>query len=455
MIPTELDPVEAMKLEGRRVTVLGAGASGLAAARLLARRGARVFLSERADLSEEVRQELDDLGVAYEAGGHTARAWREADWVIPSPGVPPSNPVLRAARREGIPVLGELELAYRFCPSSRIIAVTGTNGKTTTTRLICAMLRAAGHHAVAAGNIGLPWTAALGAIRAQTWVVLEVSSFQLETVERFRPHIAVLVNFSPDHLDRHGTLEAYWQAKCRLLINQGPADHALHPADVRLPDGVRAQKHRIEPLPDEGQWAGLPRHQRENLSFARAAARLADPACDLAQVPWKDLLGGPHRLEFVAQVEGVRFYNDSKATNPAATQAALEALAGRDRGPITLILGGRDKKLDFDPLARSIASHPDVSRVLLVGEAAPRIGRALARAGFELERTQTVFDLEEAVHKAVRQGPGLCLLAPACASFDAFADYRERGRAFRRAVQDLIPSSSPSPSQAPAQRPRI
>jgi|GEM_PF-7059730 len=311
------------KLTEKRITVLGGGRSGLAAARCLVRRGARVFLSDDQALPVQTKHALNTLNVVFEEGAHTQAAL-QADLLVVSPGIPRESAVLNDARQRHLPVWGELELGYRLCPSKRILALTGTNGKSTTTRLVGALLEARGHDVVVGGNVGTPLCALLEQISPRTWVVLEVSSFQLETTVRFRPHVGVWLNLTPDHLDRHGTLQEYAAIKARLFARQQATDHAVLGPDLRLPPACPAHRHVIRPLP-----MALPAHQRFNLSAALCAARLADPACGLEDVDWKAIFHHPHCLEFVAAANGVRFFNDSKATNPHAAigLGSLQALA--------------------------------------------------------------------------------------------------------------------------------
>ncbi|MFQ6118104.1 MAG: Mur ligase family protein, partial [Candidatus Bipolaricaulia bacterium] len=317
-----------------------------------------------------------------------------------------------------------------------IIAVTGTNGKSTTTQLLGELLRAAGHKVVVAGNIGSPLSGELGRVDRETIVVLEVSSFQLETIEEFHPWVSLFLNFAPDHLERHGSLENYFRAKCRIFENQTGGDFAiitpsllpllppLRPRTVEL--DVESVPTRLELFP----------HQREDLAAALCAARLVDAEIDLSLIDLGKALALPHRLELVAEIDGIRFYDDSKATNVAATLAAIDSFPGRG---LTLILGGRGKGESFSPLAERVKERG--IRVLLIGEAAREIARELERVGYEEFRF--IRDLREGVRLALELGREVCLLSPACASFDLFADYGERGRTFQRAVRELNEERSP------------
>ena len=413
------------KLTEKRITVLGGGRSGLAAARCLVRRGARVFLSDDQALPVQTKHALNTLNVVFEEGAHTQAAL-QADLLVVSPGIPRESAVLNDARQRHLPVWGELELGYRLCPSKRILALTGTNGKSTTTRLVGALLEARGHDVVVGGNVGTPLCALLEQISPRTWVVLEVSSFQLETTVRFRPHVGVWLNLTPDHLDRHGTLQEYAAIKARLFARQQATDHAVLGPDLRLPPACPAHRHVIRPLP-----MALPAHQRFNLSAALCAARLADPACGLEDVDWEAIFHHPHCLEFVAAANGVRFFNDSKATNPHAAITALEALKP---SPLCVILCGHPKGTSPEPLARYIAGHSHVRQAILVGPFAAHWAAALNGQGWH--NFQTVKTLQDSFG-CLASEVQTCVLAPAGSSFDQFANYQARGDAFKAAVRDL------------------
>lgn len=381
------------------------------------------------------------------------------DLVVKSPGVPGEAQPVAAARAEGIPVWSELELAARELRNP-LIGVTGTNGKTTTTELAAHLLRAAGRPAIACGNQGTPLASLVDAVGAGDWLVVECSSFQLEDAHELHPRAAVLLNLAPDHLDRHGDLAAYERAKLRLFARQDPGDLALVPRGT-VPPGRARVGHLDdgEPGPASAAWGAgglhlagtglvarwedVPlrgRHNRQNAMAAAALVRHAglspeEIAAGLATFP-----GVSHRLEVVAEDGGVLFVNDSKATNPEATLAALDAYPAG----VHLILGGRAKGTPFGPLAQ--AARGPVVRAYLIGEAADDIAPALGEAGIEYERCGT---LDVAVARAAsraRRGE-VVLLSPACASFDQFGGFEERGAAFARAVAAL--------GAAPAQtRPR-
>ncbi len=384
-------------------------------------------MSDHSALSSGARHELTQLGIPFEEDGHTARAIAHAQLVILSPGVPLATPIVQQALRNAIPVWGELELAYRLCPTKKIIAITGTNGKTTTVHLTEQLLSAAGRSVVSAGNIGIPWIAKIREITPETIVVLEVSSFQLESVQTFRPHVAVLLNIAPNHLDRHRNFENYLAVKCRIFQNQTERDFLVLSRFVELPIRPRSRVLSYEDLLSELRHIPAPAHLKEDLAAAWAAVRVFEPAASLPSGDVLERARLPHRQEFIAQIGGVKFYDDSKATTVHATLAALEAF----EGPLVLILGGRNKNLDFAPLAQALRSRP-ICEILLLGEAASQIAHALQAA--QISRFSFVKDFSEAVERALRYPGATCLLSPACASFDQFASYEERGQAFREAV---------------------
>jgi UDP-N-acetylmuramoylalanine--D-glutamate ligase len=435
-----------------KAVVVGLARSGRAAALLLARRGWRVVGVDAAPVSAP---ELEAAGVEVRAPSDAPVDG--VDLVIKSPGVPADAAPVAAARRAGAPVWSEVELAARELPNP-LIGVTGTNGKTTTTELTAHLLRTAGIAARACGNQGTPIAGLVDAVGAEEWLVVECSSFQLEDAHDLHPRAAVLLNLGPDHLDRHGSLEAYRDAKLRLFARQEAGDLAILPpgmaATGRAPARLLSQEG---PRPGAIAWAegglhleGLGRvaaweevslrgrHNRENAMAAAALAAHAgaDPAGIAAGL--RTFPGVAHRLEVVGEAGGVRFVNDSKATNPGAALAALDAYPAR----VHLILGGRGKGTPFDAVAA--AARGAALRAYLVGEAAPAIAAALDRAGVPHETPGTVAAAVASAAAAARPGD-VVLLAPACTSFDQFSDYEERGRAFREAA--LAAGARPAPAE--------
>ena len=385
--------------------VLGLARSGQAAIAALERRGVRAVGADR-ELGND-----DDLTLLD-----------RSELLVKSPGVPGEAVLVAEARRRGIPVWSELELGFRVLDNP-LVAVTGTNGKTTTSELLGAMLGAP-----VAGNVGIALTELDGAVEPGSWVVVEASSFQLEDVDTFRPRVAVLLNLEPDHLDRHGSFESYAAAKLRVFENQELGDVAVVPRGFRaVPGGARrADFDADDPLPAEPLIPGA--HNRENAAAATVAATAAGATAEEIARALREFPGVPHRLEPVAERDGVLFVNDSKATNVAA---ALRALAAYDR-PLLLIAGGRAKGESFEPLVE--AARGRVERAFLIGEAAPGLAEALGELPHE-----TSEDLGAAVAAAAAAArPGdVVLLSPACASYDQFRDYEERGDEFRRLVDAL------------------
>jgi UDP-N-acetylmuramoylalanine--D-glutamate ligase len=426
----------------RRALVVGLGRSGRAASLLLARRGWEVVAVDAGEVSAP---ELDAAGVEVRAPW--AAPVPDVELAVKSPGVPGDVVPVVAARAAGVPVWSEIELAARQLPNP-LIGITGTNGKTTTTELTAHLLRAGGLAATACGNQGTPLAGLVDASDPEAWLVVECSSFQLEDVERFRPRAAALLNLAPDHLDRHGSLEGYRDAKLRLFAAQEAGDLAILPPGLDATGAAPARRtYDGPPGPDAVAWAegglhvqGLGRvvgwedvalrgrHNRENAMAAAALAAHAGLGADALAAGLAGFRPVAHRLEPVGAANGVAFVNDSKATNPDAAIAALDAYPAG----VHLIAGGRAKGTPFGALAE--AGRGTVVRAYLVGEAGEEIGRALAREGIPAEDAGTV---EAAVAAAAaRAVPGeTVLLSPGCASFDQFADYQERGEAFRAAAR--------------------
>ena len=441
---------------GRKVVVIGAARSGVAAAQLLVRRGAVVTLSDMRP-AIEAEAELRDAGVTLELGGHQASTLAGADLIVLSPGVPPSQPLVAQARGAGVPVMGELELASRWL-RGRIVAITGTKGKSTTTTLTGRMLEAGGHRVLVGGNIGHALSAQVEQSTADTIHVVEASSFQLESTDTFHPWIAVLLNFSPDHLDRHADIAEYAAAKARIFANQTPAEWAVLNADDEgsqalaqdarsqrllfaagraLPEGVSVANEAIVRRERGGEQVLVPlsavkllgRHLLADVVAASAVASLAGVAPDAMTRAVEGFTGLEHALEPVAEIGGVRFVNDSKATN---VEAALRAIESFPTG-LVVIVGGRFKGGNFADLGDALRQRR--ASVVAIGESAPLIEGALAatipvhRAAAMPAAVRTAFALAS---------PGdTVLLAPACSSFDMFRDYAERGRAFKQEVARL------------------
>jgi UDP-N-acetylmuramoylalanine--D-glutamate ligase len=446
---------------GRRVLVVGLGLSGIAACELLRSRGAAVTATDRRTREEigPKALELEAGGVSLHLGSHPTSLLSGVDLVVPSPGVRTDVPLLSDARTRGIPVWGELELGFREIRGT-VVAVTGTKGKSTTASLLAAMLRGAASDVRLAGNIGAPLVGEVSGASEETLFVLEVSSFQLETVESFRPKVAVLLDVTPDHLDWHPDFAAYVSAKTRIFENQREEDMAVVFGGNRLTvsmaekaksrkwyfdldclselsphvhlDGPWIVKHEngvTTPLASLEEFQLVGRHNRLNAMAASAAAALLGASGDDIGEALLHFTGLPHALEQVAVVDGVRFYNDSKATNVQAVRAALESFDGG----ILLILGGRFKGGDFRDLRDLVARK--VKCVIAIGESREKVREALEGAA----PVEIASDLESAVANAHRRAsPGdVVLLSPAGSSFDMFRDYRERGERFRAAVQRL------------------
>jgi UDP-N-acetylmuramoylalanine--D-glutamate ligase len=383
-----------------RALVVGLARSGRSATAALAKQGVDVVVAD-AKLGND-----DDLTLLEGVG-----------LLVKSPGVPGKHPLAREARSREIPVWSEVELGYRLLPGSRFVGVTGTNGKATTVELLGAIFRAAGKTVVVAGNVGRPLTS----VEPTEWVVCELSSFQLEDVHELACEIAVLLNLEPDHLDRHGTFEAYRDAKLRVFER---AEIAIVPRGLGLP-GIEFSRDDV--LPAEPRIPGA--HNRENAAAATAAARAAGIDDDAIARALEEFPGVEHRLELVAEIDGVRYVNDSKATNTAAARRALAAYDA----PLRVILGGSLKGEDFAPLAEAMQQ---VRAAYLIGQAADALEAALQPTGVTLVGCG---DLATAVGRAAADAqPGeIVLLSPACASFDQFRDFEERGEGFRRLVQKL------------------
>jgi UDP-N-acetylmuramoylalanine--D-glutamate ligase len=431
--------------------VVGMARSGVAAARLLHGEGESVFVTDSG--TPQASAELDALGIPWEAGGHTTSRFLQADEIVVSPGVPLDIAPLQSARDKGVPIIGELELASRYLRGD-IVGITGSNGKTTTTTLVGEILKAAGRTVQVGGNIGTAMCGLVETSTPSTINVIEVSSFQLDAIRTFRPKVAALLNISPDHLDRYPSFDAYRRSKFRIFENQQNSDIAvLNRDDANVyppPDGLRAQQHffsRTDGIADGAfRFGGMlylnghavmaasdvrlrGEHNIENVLASLAITSVyAVPSATLTSVIG-EFRGVEHRIEYVATVRGVSFFNDSKATN---VDSAIKAVESFDRNLI-LILGGRDKGASYDPLIDAMSGK--VKHILLIGEASDKIAAAVNNK-FPLTRMSS---LEDAVQRGASMGePGdVVLLSPACASFDMFENYEHRGRVFKNSVQEL------------------
>ena len=404
--------------------VVGLARSGEAAALALARRGVRVVGADRRPDLDVGR--LAEAGVEVRLGTEDEELVDAIELVIKSPGVPGEAPPVRRARERGVPVWSELELGYRLLPEVEFVAVTGTNGKTTTSELLGVIL-----DAPVAGNVGRA-LCDLDGVVSNGRVVCEVSSFQLEDIHEFHPRAAVLLNLEADHLDRHRTFDAYRDAKLRIFENQVGADSAVVPRGFGpIPGSARRLEFSSgDDLPAEPRIPGA--HNRENAAAARAVARALGVPDDEIARGLRTFPGVPHRLELVRETAGVRFVNDSKATNVAA---ALRGLAAYPE-PLHLILGGSLKGESFAPLARAVRVRGGVRSIHLVGEASGEIAAALDSEGVEYARARTL-DNAVSTTAALAKPGDIVLLSPACASYDQFANFEERGDEFRRLVEAL------------------
>ena len=448
-----------LDVNGKRVLVVGLGKSGVASALFLKARGARVTVSDsksETELHDHIPVLLDN-GIAVETGGHGERTFGQQDLIVISPGVPVNAPALDPARKLSIPIIGEVELATRFL-HGKLIAITGSNGKTTTTALAGNVIATGGAKTLVGGNIGTPAISLVTESSDQTCTVLEISSFQLETIQTFHPQVAVVLNVTPDHLDRHGTFEIYWQAKRRIFENQTEADFAVLNIDdleaAKMGQGLKAQLRwfsrksevdsgafvrddRIFYRDTQGEREIMPvadmqlkgAHNVENVLAAVTIGMIAGVAPQKIREAVKNFKAVEHRLEYVATVNGVEFYNDSKATNVDATIKALESFPKN----IHIILGGKDKGSDYTVLTPLLQTR--VKRVYTIGAAAEKIESHIRGAA---QITQAV-TIDNAVRKAMEAASegDVVLLAPACASFDQFTSYEHRGRVFKELVHAL------------------
>ncbi len=445
-------------IKGKRVTVLGAARSGRAVANLLIFQGAEVFLSDDTMVDSETRRWCKRRGIHLEEGGHSELTLN-ADFMVVSPGVPTSTTAVQEALAAGIPVYSELEVASWYA-NGQIIAITGTNGKTTTASLVGHMMRLAGRHTVIAGNIGTPLSESIEQLRSDTMIVLEVSSFQLDHTDQFRPDVSVILNITPDHLDRYeGNFDRYASSKLRIYKNQIKDDVVIYNYDDTL------VRERVEYFASQSRVCGLPFSRKVALSNG------ADALHDVIQLRGRELMpvdeigicgphnvsnslasvlvghavslsdsvlheslrgfqGVDHRLEVVRRVKGVTYVNDSKATNVSALRSALLSF----KSPIILLVGGQDKGNDYNVVKSLVCSK--VHTVIAFGESAPKVVKEL---GPYSHNTLAFPTLEEATHQAHRCATDgdTVLLSPGCASFDLFSDYQARGAHFRQIVEEF------------------
>jgi len=449
------DATGQIDVRGRKVVVVGMGRSALGAVRLLLRQGARPFVTDGADGPSLAPHQaaLDALGVPWEAGGHTEGAFEDAALVIVSPGVPPGIAPLAAARARGVAVLGELEYASRFCGGT-LLAVTGTNGKTTVTELLRRLVAGCGHTVALAGNNDTPLSDVALLDRAPDFVVVEVSSYQLETCVTFRPRVAAVLNLTPDHLGRHGGLAGYAGVKARIFAMQGPGDVAVvngddpWTRDMAAPAGVTRVAFGLEGPVAAGVWADdagfhaageciasasdnpLPgRHNRANVAAALAVARAAGLDWQRVVAALRTFRGVEHRIEPVGELDGAAWYNDSKSTNIDSLRVALESF----EAPVVLLAGGRGKGSDYGVLRDLVGAR--VKALVTLGEDAPLLEAAFG----DLVPARRAASMGEAV--AAARGlaaPGdVVLLSPGCASFDWYENFEARGRDFKACVAAL------------------
>jgi UDP-N-acetylmuramoylalanine--D-glutamate ligase len=449
-----------MDVVGRRILVVGGRLSGVAAAAFLQSRGAHLVVNDakREDEWPEAAT-LREMGIEVAAGGHPLELFENSDLIVVSPGVPLALEPFARARAAGVEIIGEVELAARFIRGS-LVGITGSNGKTTTTALTGGLLARAGLHVQVGGNIGTPLTSLVDTSRDDGFTVIEMSSFQLEAVSQLRVHAAAILNITPDHMDRYASLDAYAQAKSNILLNQKAEDTAVLNADDERVSEMRAltparivqfsrrraldegislrgseivlrekEEERVLFSRDEIRLRGD--HNLENVMAAFALGLACQASAELMRAGVREFKGVEHRIEFVEEIDGVKYYNDSKATNVDATIMALRSFPER----IVIILGGKDKGSDYAPLKRLVGEH--CSNVVLIGAAADKIAAALENV-VPVHRAPT---LEAAVGLCQRLSArgDVVLLAPACASFDMFNSYEHRGRVFKESVRKLVP----------------
>ncbi len=444
----------------KRLIILGAGESGIGAALLGRQQGYDVFVSDHGSIKENFKQELETRGIAFEEGGHTVEKVLSADIIIKSPGIPEKAGIIKKIREKNIPVIAEIELAYRFAKDKKIIAITGSNGKSTTTALTFHILKTAGFRAACVGNIGYSFARQV-ALDPVDYYVVEVSSFQLDDVEEFKPHVAVLLNITPDHLDRYDyKMENYVASKFRIIMNQEADDYFIYcKDDPEIAHYLKDKPIKPKTLPftimepiKEGAFiennqlniqlnndnfsmsiyesALKGKHNLYNSMAAGIAARTMDIRKEKIRESLTSFQGLEHRLEYVTTVKGVDFINDSKATNVNSVWFALESM---DK-PVVLILGGVDKGNDYS-LIRDLVKEK-VKAIICLGTDNRKIHEAFGREVELMVNTASAKDAVQAAYLFANKGD-VVLLSPACASFDLFKNYEDRGRQFKQAVKEL------------------
>lgn len=425
-----------MDLKGKRVTVVGLGNSGFNAAMLAVAEGAGVRATDAGDSPalRDAKKKLEARGAKVEIGAHTEEFIKNSDLVVVSPGIEETSPALKWTRERGIPVIGEMELGYRFC-RGRIIAITGTNGKSTVTTLIGRILKDAGFDTVVCGNIGNSLCGEIDKIEKDTWVVLEVSSFQLETIVDFKPYIAVILNVTDDHMDRYSKFSDYFAEKLKVFKNQDENDHLVLNYDaenLRVFDRPRAKSkvsfYKKSPADIfDTTLKGV--HNTENILASILVASIAGVKMASALETIKNFRGLSHRFETVAVIDGVEYIDDSKGTTVDSTARAIDSC----KGAVILIAGGKDKHSDYGAIRLKVKAR--VKELILIGEAKDAIGKALQGAS----SLHSVKDMDEAValaHGLAKSGDTV-LLSPMCSSFDMYKSYKHRGEVFRKAVGGL------------------
>ncbi len=461
------DTCSVMELQNKKITLVGLGRSATVAAQLLRMHGARPFITEvgNSRALEPWRVCCEELDIPFETGGHSDSAYERADMIVLSPGVPLTAPLARKARSQGIPILGELELAWRFC-NARAIAVTGTNGKTTVTSLLRDMIAACGCDVALAGNNDTPLSQVVMQEKQPEWVVIEVSSYQLETVEQFHPVIALVLNVTPDHLNRHGALEQYAAVKARIFMRQQSGDTAIRNADdplvaaLPVPESVQslyfslttpgadtfyADEERIyfdnTPVAACADISLPGKHNLANALAALAAARAAGFQSEHALEGLRRFKGVEHRMEHVMRLNDVDYYNDSKSTNIESLRVALESF----QRPIVLLAGGRGKGSDYTtlcPLMRARVKH-----LVVFGEDAPLMADAY-NSCTRVNRAESMIDAVKRAEGAAAPGD-VVLLSPACASFDMYDNFEARGRDYKDCLQRLLDNARSKEETSP------